>query len=1066
MARRKGIENDMRRLIKHITGFDESDENFRLCVSFADSNFKYHRYLSPDSHKIHRAIDGLCEKFEVHSQKQKAVDLKELTTLFLDQTGLDGKDYGKTDVHYALLSLLINLAESPTKTDFVRSKEDVVSEKPDDFDWKKYLLDDEDLKIVSFASSDSESDQESLPDTYEDEDTEDSEESNRKKLQQQLLPDSEPAAPLSGDNGDSHPAQPHDHSSKMLKFGMTDEYELLARALTVEYWKGHSKEEDVVGSHAVSNLARDWKNYQGKINEFYTPPAEAVVTELQVLRETLWMLSGITELFIFKYDGKEFRLNPDVYVMHLTAESLESSLRPLMRRASQVCVLQSFVTDIVSQVCSSISSGEAQSVPQTYQAFAGSVSAFLVEFRRWLSDVEKLVMKQEEVMSLERLAYDLNPWLAKVQVVHGIYISGIVSVASISDSCCSSSNCFRTSLLLNALYQAVLEADLTSLCDQESQACFLLHILLKSSEPVIKMISDWINNGQLKDPAGEFIVQRNKKILSLTETFWEKAFVPNMKSPAEGVSLLDVTLQKSGHLDMLNSTTSKKANSQTAHRKTYDNSSNGKSDQADIFLKLGPQFLQPVLSDVVLTGKSMEMLETLGRMAEVRDVDCRIYERPPSLYELFVWDLRLKLGFESGNKTSHSVRGTQALVSDKDSLLDKQLNVPGEKDPLLNINFAAIFPDIDATADDQSKQKNDLFPEFASNDLSYLLRLCESCLYPHVRSRYKTVCSKLVQILKSEYHLMDCIHAMQRYYLMSSGEVLYDFYAPIFQRIMNREFLRSNSILELYLHEAVEPRFPQDLSKLTVTVSSDSNQKEKRPINQTDCIRLKYKVPWPVDVVISGKCQELYNDIFTFLLQIKRAKYSVDQLRFEDLSRQQAVHSELRLLGLNDATAEAAHRATRVCRFHLLRFRLLYFVNSLHNYMMTRILHSTGIEFASQLEEAIDLEQIISVHRKYAEAIHERCLLHQKLSFLKEAVVSVLNLSLTFSMLWMQGVDFVSDDQTQEMETELSRCIHFLASFLGNLIKRGSFPHLESLAFALISSLQHADKTLTSVPSK
>lgn len=38
-------------------------------------------------------------------------------------------------------------------------------------------------------SSDSESDQESLPDTYEDEDTEDSEESNRKKLQQQLLPD-------------------------------------------------------------------------------------------------------------------------------------------------------------------------------------------------------------------------------------------------------------------------------------------------------------------------------------------------------------------------------------------------------------------------------------------------------------------------------------------------------------------------------------------------------------------------------------------------------------------------------------------------------------------------------------------------------------------------------------------------------------------------------------------------------------------------------------------------------------------------------------------------------------
>lgn len=72
-----------------------------------------------------------------------------------------------------------------------------------------------------------------------------------------------------------------------------------------------------------------------------------------------------------------------------------------------------------------------------------------------------------------------------------------------------------------------------------------------------------------------------------------------------------------------------------------------------------------------------------------------------------------------------------------------------------------------------------------------------------------------------------------------------------------------------------------------------------------------------------------------------------------------------------------------------------------------QILHSTGLEFASRLEEAADLEQIISIHGQYAEAIHERCLLHPKLSFLKEAVVSVLNMSLSFSMLWRQGVDFV-----------------------------------------------------------
>lgn len=33
-------------------------------------------------------------------------------------------------------------------------------------------------------------------------------------------------------------------------------------------------------------------------------------------------------------------------------------------------------------------------------------------------------------------------------------------------------------------------------------------------------------------------------------------------------------------------------------------------------------------------------------------------------------------------------------------------------------------------------------------------------------------------------------------------------------------------------------------------------------------------------MVITSKCQDLYNQVFQFLLQIKRAKYGLDQLRF------------------------------------------------------------------------------------------------------------------------------------------------------------------------------------------
>ena len=36
----------------------EDEENFDICVQFAVSNLKYHRFLSVDSHKVTRSLHG------------------------------------------------------------------------------------------------------------------------------------------------------------------------------------------------------------------------------------------------------------------------------------------------------------------------------------------------------------------------------------------------------------------------------------------------------------------------------------------------------------------------------------------------------------------------------------------------------------------------------------------------------------------------------------------------------------------------------------------------------------------------------------------------------------------------------------------------------------------------------------------------------------------------------------------------------------------------------------------------------------------------------------------------
>ena len=46
-------------------------------------------------------------------------------------------------------------------------------------------------------------------------------------------------------------------------------------------------------------------------------------------------------------------------------------------------------------------------------------------------------------------------------------------------------------------------------------------------------------------------------------------------------------------------------------------------------------------------------------------------------------------------------------------------------------------------------------------------------------------------------------------------------------------------------------------------------------------LRFIPQVPWPINIILNSKCMQIYNEVFSFLLQIKRAKYSLDRLSFE-----------------------------------------------------------------------------------------------------------------------------------------------------------------------------------------
>ncbi|PIO26827.1 hypothetical protein AB205_0030600, partial [Aquarana catesbeiana] len=50
----------------------------------------------------------------------------------------------------------------------------------------------------------------------------------------------------------------------------------------------------------------------------YTPEEKTFVTETQVIRETLWLLSGVKKLFIFQLTDGKVTVRNDIVVTHMT----------------------------------------------------------------------------------------------------------------------------------------------------------------------------------------------------------------------------------------------------------------------------------------------------------------------------------------------------------------------------------------------------------------------------------------------------------------------------------------------------------------------------------------------------------------------------------------------------------------------------------------------------------------------------------------------------------------------------------------------------------------------------
>uniref|UniRef100_A0A8C5NUV1 Gamma-tubulin complex component 6 n=1 Tax=Jaculus jaculus TaxID=51337 RepID=A0A8C5NUV1_JACJA len=295
-----------------------------------------------------------------------------------------------------------------------------------------------------------------------------------------------------------------------------------------------------------------------------------------------------------------------------------------------------------------------------------------------------------------------------------------------------------------------------------------------------------------------------------------------------------------------------------------------------------------------------------------------------------------------------------------------------------------------------------------------------------------------------ELHLEAHFEALRHFLLMEDGEFAQSLSDLLFEKLgagqTPGELLNPlvlNSILSKALQYSLHGDTPQ-ATNLSFALKYLPEVFAPNAPDVLSCLELRYKVDWPLNIVITESCLSKYSGIFSFLLQLKLMMWTLKDVCFH-LKR----------------TALVSHTAGSVQfrQLQLFKHEMQHFVKVIQGYIANQILHVSWCEFQARLAMVGDLEEIQRVHAEYLHRAVFRGLLTEKAAPVMNIIHSIFSLVLKFrsqliSQAWgppggPRGAEHPNFALMQQSYSTFKYYSHFLFKVVSKLVNRGYQPHLE-----------------------
>ncbi|XP_026524780.1 gamma-tubulin complex component 6 [Notechis scutatus] len=346
-----------------------------------------------------------------------------------------------------------------------------------------------------------------------------------------------------------------------------------------------------------------------------------------------------------------------------------------------------------------------------------------------------------------------------------------------------------------------------------------------------------------------------------------------------------------------------------------------------------------------------------------------------------------------------------------------------------------VDPTIQSATDETAVQLSELL------SLPVLMkRSITTPLVSHVSLVNKAIVDYYFVELNVEKHF----EALRHFLLMEDGEFAQSLSDLLFEKLGTGQTpgeLLNPLVLNSILNKALQYSLHGDshlASNLSFALKYLPDMFKPNAPDALTCLDLRYKVDWPLNIVITENCMNKYNKIFSFLLQLKHMVWTLKDVWFH-LKR--------------TALVKHASNSVQFRQLQLYKHEMQHFVKVIQGYIANQILHVSWCEFGNKLSSVGNLEEIYRTHAEYLNKAIFRGLLTEKAAPVMNIIHSIFSLILKFrSQLISQSWNFDSSKHVavhpnfglmQQSYNTFKYYSHFLFNVVTKLINRGYQPHLE-----------------------